>query len=67
MFDKINITKEQAEEHIIGKSRTEFIANLDHITELLIKWGDGTLNDKTFMFRICNLLNTIKRSITIYK
>ena len=67
MFDGVGITKEMAEEHIIGKKRTEFIKDLDRLDELLLKWAVGDIPDKSFALYFGRHMDSIKRSVTIYK
>ena len=67
MLSDIKITKGQAEEHIIGKKRGEFIADLDRLDELLLKWVLGAVPDKSLALHMGRKLDAIRRSITIYK
>lgn len=67
MFDKLKITKAQAEEHVIGMARAEFIKDLDRLEELLLKWAVGDVGDKSLAFHMIRKIDSIKRSVTIYK
>jgi hypothetical protein len=67
MFDKIKITKEMAEEQIIGKKRTKFIEDLDELDNLLRVWANDEMRDTVFSYKLARKLDSIRRSITIYK